>query len=56
MTSLDGMAHVHGESCKKCEGCGLCLFEAGFKQDQEAAAQGYPFFFCLKCGANNFWD
>ena len=42
--------------CHKCEGCGICLFEVGFKQDIEAALLGYPIFECLKCGKRNFWD
>jgi hypothetical protein len=48
--------HVCNDSCKKCEGCGTCMYVAGFKQDKEAGQMGYPFFFCLKCGKNNFWD
>lgn len=48
--------HTCDQHCKKCEGCGLCLYVVGFTQDQEAAAQGYPFFYCKGCGKNNFWD
>jgi hypothetical protein len=39
-----------------CEGCAECLYVAGFTQDKAAAEQGYPFFYCKKCGKNNFWD
>lgn len=47
------MEHVHSDSCKDCEGCGLCLFEAGFAQVSDDM---YPLFRCLKCGKVNFWD
>lgn len=53
---LKAEAHVCTKDCKKCEGCGTCLYVAGFKQDLKAAEHGYPMFFCQKCGKNNFWD
>lgn len=50
------MEHEHGDSCRNCDGCGECLFIAGFKQDSYSASLNYPMYFCLKCGKNNFWD
>lgn len=53
---MNETTHVCGVNCRKCDGCGVCLYITGFTQDQEAADQGYPMFFCDKCGKNNFWD
>lgn len=50
------LEHVCAATCKKCDGCGKCLYVVGFRQDVDAANEGYPLFFCKGCGKNNFWD
>lgn len=47
------MKHNCSDSCKKCEGCGACLYVVGFKQVPDPE---YPFFRCESCGWENFWD
>jgi hypothetical protein len=49
--------HACDVNCRKCDGCGVCLYITGFTQDQEAAIEhGLPIFSCDKCGYRNFWD
>ena len=50
------MPHEHTNVCRYCDGCKRCLYEVGFKQDEEATAEGHPFFICLNCGTSNWWD